>query len=189
MNKEKYLDELRKNLNGLPLDDIDEAVSDIEEYFDNGIGKGRTEEDISSALGKAKVLALTIKAEYDISTITSKHTTSNIFRTFSIFIGLGFVNIILLPLFLSVMLVAFSMYLVSGGFFLSGVVCIFAPILKFFLPTIVSTGAIPVLAMPLVGALILVISIKFHKAVNITTKLLFKFLLNYFNSNKKIIRE
>ena len=66
MNKDEYLKELRKLLRKLPKEDREDIISDYEEHFTIGMEKGRTEEEISKALGNPKNVAKQIKADHII---------------------------------------------------------------------------------------------------------------------------
>lgn len=121
MTREKYLKDLRDYLNGIPEKDIEDAISDIDEHFISRAKNNVSEDSIASALLKPKALAYTIKAEYNISSISRKNSFSKIISVLSSIIGLGFMNIILLPFLISISLLAFGMYLTLGCFYLTGV--------------------------------------------------------------------
>lgn len=57
MNKKEFIAALEKNLIRLPKNDRDDILSDYEAHFAMGIEKGKTEEEIASALGDPKELA------------------------------------------------------------------------------------------------------------------------------------
>ena len=190
MTREKYLKDLRHYLNGIPEKDIEEAISDIDEYFISGIESNRLEDSIASALLKPKALAYTIKAEYNISSISMKNSFSKTISVLSIIIGLGFMNIILLPLFFSISLFVFCMYLTLGCFYFTGVLLIFAPILKIVAPTLVSIPSnIPFILLPVIGVLVLFISYKLHNVLNKLSKKLFSYSLKYFQYNLSTVNK
>jgi Predicted membrane protein len=51
MNKKEYLEELSRLLRKLPKEDREDIISDYGEHFAIGLEKGRSEEEISRALG------------------------------------------------------------------------------------------------------------------------------------------
>ena len=58
MNKKEYLAKLRMYLQGLPISELEDIISDYEEHFNIGISKGKSEEEISKELGDPKEVAL-----------------------------------------------------------------------------------------------------------------------------------
>ncbi|NLV88874.1 MAG: DUF4097 family beta strand repeat protein [Tissierellia bacterium] len=69
MNKKEYLAKLRMYLQGLPISELEDIISDYDEHFNVGISKGKSEEEISKELGDPKEVALsyknTIEANYE----------------------------------------------------------------------------------------------------------------------------
>lgn len=63
MNKEQFLEELEKNLSGLPRDEIEEIMEDYREHFNIGKKKKRREAEIAKSLGNPKEIALEAKEE------------------------------------------------------------------------------------------------------------------------------
>ncbi len=43
MRRKEYLDRLKTYLQGLPIDEIQDILTDYEEHFDIGISKGKSE--------------------------------------------------------------------------------------------------------------------------------------------------
>lgn len=184
MTKEKYLKDLKHYLNGIPEKDIEEAVSDIDEYFISGIENNRSEDSIASALLKPKALAYTIKAEYNISSISMKNSFSKTISVLLIIIGLGFMNMILLPLIFSITVFVLCIYIALGCIYLAGGLLILAPILKILNPAFVNIpSSIPLILLPVIGVVVLIISFKLHKILNNLTKKLLSYTLKYFKYN------
>lgn len=61
MNKKEYLAKLRMYLQGLPISELEDIISDYDEHFNIGISKGKSEEEISRELGDPKEVALSYK--------------------------------------------------------------------------------------------------------------------------------
>ena len=74
MNKEIFLYKLSRNLKNLPKEAVDDIMMDFEEYFEVGLERGRTEEEVASSLGDPGALAKQIRAESYIK--KSEETTS-----------------------------------------------------------------------------------------------------------------
>ena len=61
MNKTEYLKRLSDELGHMPYGDVKDIIQSIEEHFDEGLGEGRTEEEIAQSLGDPKELASEFK--------------------------------------------------------------------------------------------------------------------------------
>lgn len=61
MNKEEYFEKLTKLLKEMPKDEREDILSDYEEHFRIGMENGRTEEELSRALGDPKQLQNRLK--------------------------------------------------------------------------------------------------------------------------------
>jgi uncharacterized membrane protein len=70
MNRKQFLDELEKNLHGLPKEDIAEILDDYKEHFKVGRKKNRKESEIAESLGDPKEIAKEAKEE--LSDYTNK---------------------------------------------------------------------------------------------------------------------
>ncbi len=57
MNKTEYLKRLSDELGHMPYGDVKDIIQSIEEHFDEGLGEGRSEEEIAASLGDPKELA------------------------------------------------------------------------------------------------------------------------------------
>ncbi|MFS0784669.1 DUF1700 domain-containing protein [Bacillus sp. 1P06AnD] len=69
MNKQRYLDTLRKKLRKLPQDDIDEAIEYYSEYFDEA--GPENEQDVINSLGTPSAVASKILADYAVKNMDS----------------------------------------------------------------------------------------------------------------------
>ena len=63
MNKEKFLDALRRRLSGLPQEDIDERIAFYEEMIDDRMDEGLSEEEAVSKIGSVEEIARQIMSE------------------------------------------------------------------------------------------------------------------------------
>lgn len=75
MNKKQYVDELRQRLYGLEPNDIEDAISYCEEYFDEA-GEGK-EQQVMEDLGTPIKLAAQIRAESAIRRISNNTKTAS----------------------------------------------------------------------------------------------------------------
>lgn len=67
MNKDQFLDELRKKLSGLPQDDIEERIAFYSEMLDDHMEDGVTEEDAVSGVGTVDSVVEQIMSEIPLT--------------------------------------------------------------------------------------------------------------------------
>ncbi|OQA22552.1 MAG: hypothetical protein BWY60_00199 [Actinobacteria bacterium ADurb.Bin346] len=94
MNKKQFIKKLEKNLSGLPESEIKDIILDMEEYYDVGIERGRTEKELLDSLGNPRNLARHIKLESYIKKAEESASASNITKAVLTSIGLSFFNLI-----------------------------------------------------------------------------------------------
>ena len=61
MNKKQYIEKLARYLKGLPKEEVEDILSDFDEYFEIGKERGREDEELSISLGNPKDLAKQIR--------------------------------------------------------------------------------------------------------------------------------
>lgn len=104
MNKQTFLNELEQSLTPLSKEERDDILRDMEEYFREAAGRGKTEEEIVKSLGSPKMLSETIIAETKIKRIDTASTVGEkiaaVFSAFFAIVLLTPINlfIIFLPL-------------------------------------------------------------------------------------------
>lgn len=191
MNKEQYIRQLNNRLKGIPACDRDEVINDVKDYFKEGIRNGRSEEEIARALGNPYIFATTIKMEYSTKPNTSMSGMKNSINVLFLILGLGFVNIMLLPVFFTVGLLLLCLYMIIGSFYFSGVVIGIVGIIKSFYPTFhVSYITVPDIHPSLIvgiGILMVVIAYLVQLVAVPLSKKCYKFLLKYLDKNKAIL--
>ncbi len=94
MNKKEFIDILKNQLYGLPKGDIDEIIYDYEEHFSVGLGRGKSEDEISKELGDPKKIAKSYKANIVIENAQNNPTPTNIVKAVIATIALGLFNLI-----------------------------------------------------------------------------------------------
>ena len=72
MNKEEFLSELRKKLQGLPSNDIDERVDFYSEMIDDRVEEGKTEEEAIEDLGGTDEVVRRITSETPIGKLVKE---------------------------------------------------------------------------------------------------------------------
>src|SRR5690625_6944351 len=95
MNKNQFLSELEKYLKRISWEERQDIIQDFEEHFSIGLNEGKSEEEISDALGLPQQIAKEILATYHLEKVETTATTGNIFRAVWAVIGLGFFNLVI----------------------------------------------------------------------------------------------
>lgn len=95
MNKEEFLKQLDASLKGLSLEERQDILQDYEEYFEIGLEKGKTEQEISEALGNPKQISKELLASYRLGQVEETTSAGNVMRAVWAVIGLGFFNIVI----------------------------------------------------------------------------------------------
>ena len=122
MNKKTFLQTLKKELKGLPEEEIDEILDDYEEHFAIGKKKRRKEETIAKELGNPKTLAKQYKTTYHIKQAEKKQSAQNILRAVLASLGMTFFNLIfVLGPFLGLVGILIGLYAASIGIAAAGI--------------------------------------------------------------------
>lgn len=133
MNKEEYLKKLTKLIYKLPKEDRQDILSDYEEHFMIGLEKGRTEEEISMALGDPKTVAKQIKAEHMVKKAEDKPSASSITRAIMAAAGLGIFNLLFFVLPTVVLtMVILALFVLGGAMVFGGILIILSSIFQPF---------------------------------------------------------
>ncbi len=131
MNKTEYINKLKDYLHSLPLDELEDILSDYEEHFQIGLSKGKTEEEISTELGDP----YDISGNYTNLNKTTITTTDNYGNNLLIILLLGFFNLIIVfAPFMSIVAILISIYIAGISFIFGGIVTIFGMSFNFFTP-------------------------------------------------------
>ena len=75
MTKDEFIEQLRKNLSGLPKEEIDDRISFYEEMIDDKIQDGYKEEDVISDLGSPDKVAREIIGDVPLRKIIKERVT------------------------------------------------------------------------------------------------------------------
>jgi uncharacterized membrane protein len=188
MNKLQYLENLEKSLKSLPKEETIDIMNDFKEYFEVGIERGRSEEDLTISLGNPRMLARQIRLESYIKKAEETKSASNILRAVFTSIGLSFFNlIVMLPVFsivVSVLAVLFacSVSLCAAG--ITGTVgSIFSPLFSQYLTFNVNV-AVSIFAFIGIGSL----GILFFIGNIYISKFIFRLVVRYLRFNLSVIK-
>ena len=75
MNKQEFLDKLRKGLSGLPQDDVEERLTFYSEMLDDSIEEGLSEEEAVFAIGDVDEIVRQVLAEIPFAKIVKERIT------------------------------------------------------------------------------------------------------------------
>jgi len=128
MTRAEFLTRLRRGLNGLPPETIDEIVADHEAHFVEAAAKGRNDPEIAAALGNPERLAREVRAEAGLARWEAEKTPSNAVAAMVALIGLASLDILfLLPLLVGVVsglaavfVAAIAVFIAGGVVFVAG---------------------------------------------------------------------
>ena len=135
MNKNKYLEELSRLLRKLPKEDRNDIISDYEEHFAIGLEKGRTEEEISKALGNPKNVAKQIKADHIIKKAEDKPSVGGMIEAILAAMGLGLFNLIFVAVpVLIVAAIILTLFVAGFAMILAGIYWVLSPLLHLIIP-------------------------------------------------------
>jgi len=179
MNKKDYIHVLEKQLYGLPENEIEDIIFEVETHFIEAKKNNRSEREIIKALGSPTIMGKSILLEYDINQEKSFVSLKENLNIGLRIIGIGFKNIILLPLFFAVAMVIFSFYMVVFSLYLSSVILVVSPIIKFLVPSLISHDPVPLYALPVFGAFGFILTKKLHNKLGTLTRVLYRYLLKY----------
>ena len=197
MNKKEYLEELSKVLRKLPKEDREDIISDYQEHFAIGLEKGRTEEEISKALGNPKNVAKQIKADNMVKIAENKPSMGSIIGAILATMGLGLFNLIFVAIPVLVVAVIILVLFVAGfAMIFAGIYWVLSPLLHLIFPQLVlpqlfnSQGSAIFNTLVIIaggvgltaGGIILVVAMAY------ITKWFYELMIKYLKLNLKIIK-
>lgn len=147
MTRNEYLFILRKHLQGLNPDEVDDIIIDVASHFDFGTEEGKTEDEICIELGDPVDMAQQFTNRSDQQNSNKAQTRHNqssdtLLKIVRI-IGYLFAGMFVVPLVFSAYIVLFAFIFTGVVFCLSSVLVIISPALSVMLPAgIISTVGI-----------------------------------------------
>jgi uncharacterized membrane protein len=144
MTRNEFLSRLRRGLEGLSPDYIQDVMNDYESHFTDGLANGRTEYEISHALGDPGRLARELKAEAGFRRWEADRTAGNMAGAVLALLGLAAVDVMFL---LPVLGVLVGVFIGFGAVSVALVVAGFALVLGAAFPglALIGTGSLPLL--------------------------------------------
>jgi uncharacterized membrane protein len=139
MNKSEFISKLDYSLKGITYEDKKEIIYDYEEHFTVGIQQGKTEEDIARSLGDPKMIAKQFRNDYFIEKAEHNKSAGNLASAISASLGVGFLNLFLLPFLIAAASIVFSLLLAAGCVVLSLVVALYSILISFYSAAVAMT--------------------------------------------------
>lgn len=193
MNKEEYLKKLSKQIKKVSVDEKKELLSDYEEHFRIGVENGRTEEEISKALGDPKNVAKQIKADYMVKKAEDKPSPTSIIEALAAVAGLGLFNIFVAVPSLLLAVVIISLVVAGSAVVVIGILIMLSPLLHVFLPNLiylpVNGGILGTLILVVGGIAVTVIGTIFVLIMSYAANKLYKIVIKLLKSNLEDIKE
>jgi uncharacterized membrane protein len=154
MKKEEFLAELKRGLGRLPEAEKKEILADYEEHYRMGLSSGRTEEQVSVALGNPRILGKSFLIESMLEEGRGGGSAASVLRAVFASLSLGFFNlIVVLGPFIAFVAVIASLWASAAALALSGIAVLIGLVIQPLLPQFISTAglSLPFLVFAAIG--------------------------------------
>lgn len=152
MNKNEFISKLDYSLKGINYEDKKEIIYDYEEHFTIGIEQGKSEEDIAAALGDPRMIAKQFRNGYLIEKAEKAKSPRNLASAIFASVGVGFVNLFLIPLIIAAACVMFSLLLAAGAVVISILIAAGCLLIAFYIAALGFTlGGIAIILVEIIG--------------------------------------
>ncbi|HHY00318.1 MAG TPA: DUF1700 domain-containing protein [Methanothermobacter sp.] len=194
MNKDEYIEKLSKFLKKLPKEEKEDILSDYEEHFMIGLEKGRSEEEISKALGNPKTIAKHIKTEYMVKIAENRQSATSMFEAILSAAGLGIFNLVFVAvpaLILIALLITF--FVLAGVMVFGGIYITLAAIIQPLIPMhnfniMMGDGLLNIFGGILVGIGLTILGLALLAGMYYLTRWLYGLAIKYLKLNLEIIK-
>ena len=194
MNKDEYIEKLTKLLKRLPKEEKEDIISDYEEHFFIGLEKGRSEEEISKALGSPKNVAKQIKAEYMVKRAEDKQSAGSMFEAILAAAGLGIFNLVFVAVPAMILVaILLTLFVLGGAMVFGGIYLTLANVIQPILPqynfNLVTNGGIfGIFAGVLGGIGLTILGLALLVGLVYVSKLFYGLAIKYLKMNVGIIK-
>jgi uncharacterized membrane protein len=194
MNKDEYMEKLTKLLKRLPKEEREDIISDYEEHFMIGLEKGRSEEEISKALGSPSNVAKQIKAEYMVKRAEDKQSAGSMFEAVLAAAGLGIFNLIFVAVPAMILVaILLTLFVLGGAMVFGGIYLTLANVIQPILPqynfNLVTNGGIfGIFAGVLGGIGLTILGLALLVGLVYVSKLFYGLAIKYLKMNVGIIK-
>ncbi len=187
MTRNEFMTRLRQGLVGLDPDYVREVMADYETHFEDGAKSGRSEEEISAALGDPGRLARELRAEAGFKRWEEARTPGNLVGAVLALMGLATIDVMFLMPFL------FAMFGIFVGFSVAVLVLVvvgFALIIGALVPGLAwfgMTGGVEMLAVGLAGLGLVSLGIGLGALFSLIVNVIVKALVSYARLHFRLI--
>lgn len=121
MTRDEFLKRLRRGLDGLKPEAIEDIMSDYQDHFDAAAADGRSEAEVAEALGDPARIARESRLEAGIKRWEEVRSPSSATNAVIAFLGLGAIDIlVLLPILMPAIGVIIGLYIALLALFVAG---------------------------------------------------------------------
>ena len=130
MTRDAFLSMLRLGLAGLPPHEVDDIVADYAAHFAESEASGRSEEEVSAALGDPARIARELRADVGLRRFEAHWSVSNLMAAMVALAGLAIVDVFfLLPLLFAAMFVTLGLAIALVAIGVVGLKIVFTTVL------------------------------------------------------------
>ncbi|MGE5508335.1 MAG: HAAS signaling domain-containing protein [Chitinophagales bacterium] len=189
MIKAEFLTELDRALSGLKYEERRDILADYEEHFRMGLADGKTEAEISAALGQPKAIARAYRADYLVEQAAADKSAGNILRAIFAVISLSFFNlVVVLGPFLGLVGVLLGLWAAGIGVTVAGVAAFGASLFAGPFGLVLPGGLAGLLGVALVGTGLASLGVLACLGLWKLTTLFYRLMVSYLKFNLKVIR-
>lgn len=187
MTKNDYLNSLRRELSGFSKEELDDVIRDQEEYINDAIASGRSEEEVIKSLGYSSSLARELKASHHLKSAEENKglfskTESTMHVVFALCVLAPFNLIFVLGPFLAMCGALFTIWTLGLAFVVTSVALLCASLTTIFFGPLIFIGS-------LFGALALLgCSLLFDYGCYVVTLGFLKIMVWYSRKNLEFIQ-
>ena len=188
MNRNEFINVLRKQLEKLPKSEVDEIIFDYEEHFNIGLQDDREESEIASSLGDPYMIAKELQANYKITLAQTDETVNNVFQAVIATLGLGFLNLVfVLGPFIGITAAIFSLFISGFAILVSGILIIVGGFFVNQYPDYISLPT-DIWINVFLGIGMMSLGITFILVIKYIAQVFMKLIMKYLNFNINVIK-
>jgi uncharacterized membrane protein len=152
MKKEEFLAELKRALGRLPEAEKNEILADYEEHYRMGLSCGRTEEQVSDALGNPRILGKSFLIDSMLEEGRGAGSVVSVLRAVFASLSLGFFNlIVVLGPFIAFVAVIAALWACAAALSLTGIAVLVGLVIQPLLPQFIQGLSVPFLVFASIG--------------------------------------
>ncbi len=189
MNKETFLDELKRSLGRMPESEKKEVLYDYEEHFRMGTAEGKSEEQVAQSLGNPRLIG----RSYVIDAMLEERdggrvAAGSVVRALFASISLTFFNLIfILGPFVGLVGVMIGLWAAAISLPIAGVAAVLSPIGALIVPQYVSLGGFTPLLWVFTGIGVAALGVLAVIGMLLLSRLFVEMIAGYVKFNVRIV--